>query len=242
MASLEETSTTRPSRLPPAPASPPRALSVSASPARLPKRPLDEPMTPQHAKKIKSSPKVNVLTMEQKKNVIKLHNKGVIGNIIRQKDTILPKWTEGIDPKAKYVNPRHMVYTHLDKKCFEWFCSARDLGYVATGPLILDKANIFALEMGLDDFSRSTGWLDAFKKQHWIKFTNLCGESADVPTSVIENYHQTIQTSAKATTHMTFSILMRVACSTISYKPNHWCDMMTTDMGAKDRSTKSTSP
>ena len=199
MASLEETSTTRPSRLPPASASspralpasasppralpasasPPRALPVSASPARLPKRPLDEPMTPQHAKKIKSSPKVNVLTMEQKMNVIKLHNKGVssrklsaefkcsktqIGNIIRQKDTILAKWTEGIDPKAKYVNPRHMVYTDLDKKCFEWFCSARDLGYVVTGPLILEQANIFALEMGLDDFSRSTGWLDAFKK------------------------------------------------------------------------------
>ena len=114
-------------------------------------------------------------------NVIKLHNKGVssrklsaefkcsktqIGNIIRQKDTILAKWTEGIDPKAKYVNPRHMVYTDLDKKCFEWFCSARDLGYVVTGPLILEQANIFALEMGLDDFSGSTGWLDAFKKQH----------------------------------------------------------------------------
>ena len=71
MASLEETSTTRPSKLPPASASPPRALPASASPprvlpasasshralpasaspARLPKRPLDEPMTPQHAKK-----------------------------------------------------------------------------------------------------------------------------------------------------------------------------------------------
>ena len=140
-------------------------------------------------------------------NVIKLHNKGVsskklsaefkcsktqIGNIIRQKDTILAKWNEGIDPKAKYVNPRHMVYTDLDKKCFEWFCSARDLGYVVTGPLILEQTNIFALEMGLDDFSRSTGWLDAFKKQHQIKFTNLCGESADVPTSVIENYHQSL--------------------------------------------------
>ena len=65
-------------------------------------------------------------------NVIKLHNKGVssrklsafkcsktqIGNIIRQKDTILAKWTEGIDPKAKYVNPRHMVYYWSGQKVF----------------------------------------------------------------------------------------------------------------------------
>ena len=145
--------------------------------------------------------------MEQKMNVIKLHNNCVssrklsaefkcsktqIGNIIRQKDTILAKWTEGIDPKVKYVNPRHMVYTDLDKKCFEWFCSARDLGYVFTGLLILEQANIFALEMGLDDFSGSTGWLDAFKKQHQIKFPNLCGESADVPTSVVKNYCQSL--------------------------------------------------
>ena len=50
------------------------------------------------------------------------------------------------------------------------------------------------------------------------------------------------QTSAKATTHMTFSMLMGVACSTISYKQDHWCDMMTTDMGAKGSSTRSTSP
>ena len=71
MASLEETTTTRPSRLPPvsasspralpesasspralpASASSPRALPASASPARLKKRPSDEPMTPQHAKR-----------------------------------------------------------------------------------------------------------------------------------------------------------------------------------------------
>ena len=44
------------------------------------------------------------------------------------------------------------------------------------------------------------------------------------------------QASAKATTHVTFSMLMRVACSTISYKQNHWCNMMTTNMGAKGRS------
>ena len=46
------------------------------------------------------------------------------------------------------------------------------------------------------------------------------------------------QTSAKATTHVTFSMLMRVACSTISFKQNHWCDMMTTNMGGKGQKYK----
>ena len=52
--------------------------------------------------------------------VIKIHNEGVsarklsvefkcgktqIGNIIKQRDSILAKWAHGIDPKSKYINP-----------------------------------------------------------------------------------------------------------------------------------------
>ena len=46
--------------------------------------------------------------------------------------------------------------------------------------------------MDLDNFSGSSGWLDSFKKHHQIKFTNHCKESPDVPSSVIENYHDTL--------------------------------------------------
>ena len=190
-------------------------------------------------------------------DVIKLHNKGVssrklsaefkcsktqIGNIIRQKDTILAKWTEGINPKAKYVNPRYMVYTDLDKKCFEWFCIAKDLGYVVTGPLILEQANIFALEMALMTSPDPLADLMPSRSNTESSSPTSVGRVQMCQLQSLRTTINPIQISAKATTHVTFSMLVRVACSTVIYKQNHWCNMMTTDMGAKGRSTGSTSP
>ena len=44
------------------------------------------------------------------------------------------------------------------------------------------------MEMGLDGFQASTGWLDSFKRWHNIKFATFSRESADVPAATIKEY------------------------------------------------------
>ena len=40
---------------------------------------------------------------------------------------------------------------------------------------------MLATEMGHDDFTASNGWLQSWSARHNVKFSNLAGESADVP-------------------------------------------------------------
>lgn len=42
----------------------------------------------------------------------------------------------------------------------------------------------------LDDFSASNGWLEAWRKRFGVRSTALCGESAEVPEDVVEDWAQ----------------------------------------------------
>ena len=47
---------------------------------------------------------------------------------------------------------------------------------------------MLALEMDLDDFSASNGWLQAWQKRHSVKWAALCSEAADVPEDVVPDW------------------------------------------------------
>ena len=123
-------------------------------------------------------PKYNYITLEQKINVICQCEKGVsacklsaqfncgktqIGNIICDKDSIIAKFYDSLSPKAKYLHPCQIPYKELDEKFFQWFSKACNLGCVVMGPLMLQQATRLSMELDLDDFQSSHGWLESFK-------------------------------------------------------------------------------
>ena len=136
-----------------------------------------------------------------------------ISKIIRDKARIMAKLNQGLNPTYKCLIPHCMPYEESEKRLFDYFSRARNLGYIISGLRLITEANQYALEMGLIKFQASTGWLDSFKKCHNIKFPTLCRESNDVPTATVEEY----QRSAKDTVSKTSSMLMRVASSTDSF-------------------------
>ena len=86
--------------------------------------------------------KYNDHTLEQKLNVICQHEKGVsahkfsaqfscgktqIGNIICDKNSIIAKFYDGLNPKAKCLQPCQMPYKELDEKLFQWFSEVHNL-------------------------------------------------------------------------------------------------------------------
>ena len=47
---------------------------------------------------------------------------------------------------------------------------------------------MLSMEMGLDEFTASNGWLESFKKLHGVKASVLNGESADVNEDVVRDW------------------------------------------------------
>ena len=54
--------------------------------------------------------------------------------------------------------------------------------------MLLAEANEIALRHNYNNFSASNGWLARFSTRHQIKFTDLCGKSAEVSQDAVEQW------------------------------------------------------
>ena len=61
------------------------------------------------------------------------------------------------------------------------------------GKLIQEKALVLSVELGVDDFTASNGWLDRFQKRHNISCNNLNGEGADVNQDTVTDWCSRLQ-------------------------------------------------
>ena len=57
-----------------------------------------------------------------------------------------------------------------------------------TGCLLQEKALIMLVEMGHDDFVASNFWLESFKNRNVIAGAIMCGEAADVPKEIVNDW------------------------------------------------------
>ena len=69
-----------------------------------------------------------------------------------------------------------------------------DQGASISGPLLIEKAQKFATDMGYDDFKCSQGWLTSFKERYNIKLRSIQGEERSVKTEDVDAWHQTVWT------------------------------------------------
>ena len=83
-------------------------------------------------------------------------------------------------------------YGRINNLLWQWFSQARAKNILLSGPILQEKAIAFALELGIDDFKGSNGWLSHWKAQHNIKGFKVSGESAGVDMELVENYQQRI--------------------------------------------------
>jgi hypothetical protein len=54
------------------------------------------------------------------------------------------------------------------------------------------KALQVAANIGLNDFRASNGWLEAFRKRHYIQFRLLSRESAGMDENVVNHWKQNL--------------------------------------------------
>ena len=74
----------------------------------------------------------------------------------------------------------------VDDALGKWFTAVRNQKQIVTGPMLKQKSEDFAKELGLGDkFVASNGWLSRWKKRNEIKFKRAHGEKSSADVSVL---------------------------------------------------------
>lgn len=146
-----------------------------------------------------------VLTLEQRVKVIKAAENGEttrkiadrfsvgrtqVQQILKNKVKILEDFQKGSCASGrKYLTPRKTSNDTLNRIVFEWFCGVRSKGLPVSGRILQERALCFSVELGLENFTASNGWLECFKRRN-IKLSVMCGEAADVDNAVIDDWKE----------------------------------------------------
>ena len=146
------------------------------------------------------------LTLKEKVDVITFHEKhpkigsreiavnfGVgrtqIQNILKRKNELKSEF-EANQPSTRKRRIRTTENDDVNKLTWEWFKDVVSRQLPVTGPMLQERAKLFAEQLKIDTFKGSNGWLESFRKRHNISFSTRCGESADVPDGVVDDWKQ----------------------------------------------------
>jgi len=109
---------------------------------------------------------------------------------IKSKDKIKDAFeSSSFGPKTKRM--RTAKYQQLEEALDIWFKESRALDVNISGPIIRNKAEKLAKQMGHPDFQCSSGWLDRFKTRHAYSFRTIVGEAHGVTNAMVETWQQT---------------------------------------------------
>lgn len=79
---------------------------------------------------------------------------------------------------AKRCRLRSSPFADVEEALVKWLKAARSKNLPISGPLLVEKALVFASQLKHDDFVCSNGWLARFKARHGITTRSISGEGA----------------------------------------------------------------
>ncbi|XP_039275806.1 tigger transposable element-derived protein 6-like [Nilaparvata lugens] len=88
----------------------------------------------------------------------------------------------GLSGQCKRAKPAELQ--DVETAVMLWLKQCRDKNVSISGPILQEKAQQFAEQLGHNSFRASNGWLDCFKKRNEVTFKKVCGESGSVDDAV----------------------------------------------------------
>ena len=153
--------------------------------------------------------KRRVLTLEEKYKLVKairngekhtvvakrfnpLLSQSTISTIMKKKDDIVRAFEGGLY-KEKRKKMKQSTFPDLDKALSGWFRKVRAMNIPVSGPLLQEKAQYFAEQLGHENFKSSNGFLDKFKERRGITGQAMCGEEKSVDPGIVETWSERLQ-------------------------------------------------
>uniref|UniRef100_A0A023FNB6 Putative tigger transposase n=1 Tax=Amblyomma cajennense TaxID=34607 RepID=A0A023FNB6_AMBCJ len=134
-------------------------------------------------------PKYRVLTVKEKLDIIRSIENGTTKSAqARAWDlpltTVCGIWNareklkSGSLSNMQRCRLRGSAFPEVEEALVLWLKKARSENLPVTGPLLAEKADVFAAQLNCKDFSCSNGWLARFKARYSISSRVVCGEAA----------------------------------------------------------------
>ena len=101
-----------------------------------------------------------------------------VGDIIADKKRWLSSDAINNLPAAKYA--RKAKHANLETVLFNWFAAIRSQNIPVTEVILTEKAKAIGAQLGITEFSYSSGWLQKFKSRFGISNKVISGESAGI--------------------------------------------------------------
>ncbi|KAL3182710.1 hypothetical protein MRX96_034618 [Rhipicephalus microplus] len=135
---------------------------------------------------VKKRGKYTTLTMEKKAAIIKLIESGrsqldvakeyhlskqTVSDYVKNRINILTAFENSCNKSQK--NDSKGVHSALEEALQLWLKGVLAKNLPVSGDLLKEKAESFAVKMGIVDFIITDGWLRGFKKRHGILFKKL---------------------------------------------------------------------
>lgn len=107
-----------------------------------------------------------------------------LATILKFKD----KFSEesGLNVNSKRL--KSCEFKDVEECVLKWLKQCRDKKIPIGGPILQEKAQRFAVELGHEGFRASNGWLQNFKKRNEVVFRKICGESGSVNEQVCDDW------------------------------------------------------
>ncbi|XP_053969096.1 jerky protein homolog-like [Anastrepha ludens] len=153
-----------------------------------------------------------VLSITDKVKIIEQLNKGVSNKFLaetynvgtstisdfKKNSSAILKFASNLqfeDGSPSRKNMKTAENKELEQAMIKWFLQQRSIGNPLSGPILCEKAKIFAEKMdNLSEFKASDGWLRNFKARHGIRELDLCGEKLSADNTAAEKFIEEFKT------------------------------------------------
>ncbi|XP_057339399.1 tigger transposable element-derived protein 4-like [Microplitis mediator] len=108
-----------------------------------------------------------------------------ISTIWKDKERIKKTFEEN---NLKIKRARTTEHNDIDQALLKWFKHQRSNNIPISGPILQEKANDFARQLGKENFKCSSSWVQRFRLRHSIVSGKISGEAADVPIGTKEEW------------------------------------------------------
>lgn len=149
--------------------------------------------------------KRNTLSLKTKIKILEEMKSGKTRSEITKKFNIASSTLSKILKKSEEINQKSYIcrnleqkrarkskYETLNKSMSMWFNQMMETNARVTGPVIFEKAQQFAIKLGIPDFKPSPGWLQRWKKNENIHFRKHHGEAASADSQSAEEFKQNV--------------------------------------------------
>ncbi len=116
-------------------------------------------------------------------------SKSSAANILQRREEFFSDYASNSNKGVKRKHNDESGQT-IDQLVFDWFTVQRSKQIAISGPILQEKARQIAKDLGhlSGVFKASNGWLEKFRIRHAISFRMICGESAPVDNSTVEEW------------------------------------------------------